>query len=288
MEARETLISEGSVDGTPAGAPTTSTTATPRYYDRFDMAADDQTTADQITAELADSVSACARILFNAGSMTETLQRIVGLAVETIDGCDLAGIFVVADGSVTTPASTEPLVMELDALQFETDEGPCLDAVSERAVFYAVDLDSDDRWHRFGPGASALGVRCLLAVPLLADGPLGALNLYARLPFAYGATDRARGVVLATLAGHALHTARERQEEQEQSDQLSQALVTRGVIGQAQGILMERERITADQAFDVLRRASQHLNVKLREVAQNLVDTGEAPATRAKGTGAPT
>ena len=235
---------------------------------------------DQVTAELADSVSTAARALFAPGSVPETLQRIVDLSVETIDSCDLAGIFLVADGRVTTPAASDPLVTTLDGLQFETDEGPCLDAISEQGVYYAEDLQDDDRWPQFGPRASGHGVRCLLAIPLLADGTLAALNLYARLPLAYGAIDRAKGLLFATLAGHALHSAQLRQDEETHSDQLQQALVTRNLIGQAQGILMERERITADQAFDVLRRASQSLNVKLREVAQRLVDTGEAPVPR--------
>jgi hypothetical protein len=233
--------------------------------------------ADQITADLADSVSALAHVLFAPGSVAETLQRIVEVSVTTIDGCAMAGIFLVADGTVTTPAASDPLVIELDALQFDTDEGPCLDAVSERGVYYAEDLENDDRWQRFGPRATALGVRCLLAVPLLADGTPAALNLYARLPLAYGATDRAKGLVLATIAGHALRSAQLRQDEQRHSDELQQAVVSREVIGQAQGILMEREHITADQAFAVLRRASQHLNIKLREIAQSLVETGEAP-----------
>ena len=233
---------------------------------------------DPVTAELADSVSAAARALFAPGSVPETLQRIVDLSVETIDSCDLAGIFLVADGRVTTPARSDPLVTTLDGLQFETDQGPCLDAISEQGVYYAGDLQDDERWPKFGPRATGHGVRCLLAIPLLAEGSLAALNLYARLPLAYGATDRAKGLLLATLAGHALHSAQLRQDEATHSDQLQQALITRNVIGQAQGILMERERITADQAFDVLRRASQHLNIKLREVAQRLVDTGEAPS----------
>jgi hypothetical protein len=243
------------------------------------MAADEDRVApeDQITAELARSISSSARVLFAAGSVPETLQRIVDLSVETIDSCDLAGIFLVADGRVTTPAASEPLVMELDGLQFEADQGPCLDAISERGVYYAGDLRDDDRWQRFGPRATALGVRCLLAVPLFADDTLAALNLYARVPLAYGSTDRAKGLLLATLAGHALRSAQLRQNEETHSDQLQQALVTRNVIGQAQGILMERERISPDQAFDVLRRASQQLNVKLRAVAQRLVDTGETP-----------
>jgi GAF domain-containing protein len=235
--------------------------------------ADPETVSD----ELAKSLSESAGALFSAGSVEETLQRIVDVAVDTIDGCDLAGVFLVVDERVTTPAASEPLVTALDALQFEADEGPCLDAVSEGTIFYATELEDDDRWPRFGPAAGATGVRSLLAYPLLIDGTAAALNLYARLPVAYGASDRAKGLLLATLAGHALRSAQARQDAKNQSDQLSQALVTRGVIGQAQGILMERERITADQAFSVLRRASQHLNIKLRDLAQTLVDTGEKP-----------
>ena len=70
-----------------------------------------------------------------------------------------------------------------------------------------------------------------------------------------------------------------RRDAQARSDNLEQALLSREVIGQAQGILIERERITAEQAFDILRRASQHLNEKLRDIAQHLVDTGEDPDT---------
>ena len=83
--------------------------------------------------------------------------------------------------------------------------------------------------------------------------------------------------MFATLAGLALDSAQERAADDERVANLTEALRTRELIGQAQGILMERERITADQAFDVLRRASQHMNIKLREVAETLVATGESP-----------
>jgi len=123
------------------------------------------------------------------------------------------------------------------------------------------------------------GVRCILALRLYADGTLGALNLYARYPGAFGATDRAKGVIFATLAGLALGGAEAHEADDRRADNLHQALATREIIGQAQGILMERDRITADQAFDILLRASQRLNVKLREVAEGLVDTGDSPTS---------
>jgi GAF domain-containing protein len=122
-------------------------------------------------------------------------------------------------------------------------------------------------------------IRSVLALPLPNNGGSGALNLYARFPGAFGVVDRAKAVILASLAGLALSAARTHEHEERRAGNLNAALATREVIGQAQGILMERERVSSGQAFDVLRRASQHLNRKLRDVAQDLVDTGERPDT---------
>jgi len=241
----------------------------------------EERSADQVerlTADLERTLSATARVLFAAGSVDETLTRIVELAVETIDGCDLAGIFRIRDERVTTPASTDPLVGEIDALQFSTDEGPCLDAASEGRMVYAEDLLDDDRWPRFAPAAVAAGIRSVLAFRLLSEETVAALNLYARLPRAFGALDRAKGLVYATLADRALSAAERNEHDAEEAENLQSALGTRSVIGQAQGILMERERITADAAFDVLRRSSQHLKVRLGDVARQVVETGETPA----------
>ena len=185
------------------------------------------------------------------------------------------------EGRITTPARTDPLVAAVEDRQLRAEIGPCLDAIAEEIPVYAEDLAVDPRWPDFGPGAAAMGVRSVLALRLAADGTLGALNLYARYPTAFGALDRAKGVVLAGLAGVALSLAQARDQDVRQSENLRHALVTRELVGQAQGILMEREHITADQAFGILRRASQNLNVKLREVAQDLVDTGERPAAGA-------
>ncbi|MEO6121266.1 MAG: GAF and ANTAR domain-containing protein [Acidimicrobiales bacterium] len=234
---------------------------------------------DELAIELERELATAARSLLSLGTVDDTLQKTVELARATIDGCDLAGVFLVRDEQVTTPAHTDPSVVALHAMQFETDEGPCLDAVAEGGTFYAEDLAEDVRWPRFGPLAAAAGIRSLLAFGLSGDGTLGALNLYAHYPRAFGATDRAKGLILATLAGSALGWAHTREEDARRTDNLHFALLSRELVGQAQGILMERERITADQAFDILRRASQHLNVKLREVAQTLVETGERPPT---------
>lgn len=227
--------------------------------------------------------SEVARTLFGAGSVDDTLALIVNLAVTAIEGCDFAGLFLMESGSVTTPAHSDPIVAEADALQDLTGEGPCVDAMTQGSTFYAADLADDPRWPNFGPRATELGMRSLLALPLLDQSLRGALNLYATYPSAFGALDRARGLLLAPLAALALSAALTHEVDQQHVENISAALASRELIGQAQGILMERDRITADQAFDLLRRASQHLNIKLRDVAGTLVETGVRPETGPRG-----
>lgn len=230
-------------------------------------------------SELTANFSETARILFSAGSVNSTLGQVVTVAVQTIEGCDYAGLFLVEGEVVVTPVLTDPIVGVVDALQQETGEGPCLDAIAQGIMVYGDDLNGDTRWPNFGPKAAQKGIRSALALPLTTNGTAGAVNLYAAYPSAFGVVDRAKGVILSSLASVALAAAHLFEDEERRIDNLHSALSSREIIGQAQGILMERERIAADQAFDVLRRASQYLNVKLREVAQTLVDTGERPDT---------
>jgi hypothetical protein len=246
------------------------------YENRF-------TTDESLFSGLTVDFSETARVLFAAGSVAATLAQVVSLAVVTIEGCDFAGLSLGGQEVEPGPAPTDPLVTEIDYLQYRIGEGPGLDAITQGLMIYADDLADDPRWSQFGPAAAAAGMRSMLALPLATIGSVGALNLYARYPAAFGVVDRAKGVILASLAGLAVSAARSHEDEERRLDNLHAALGTREIIGQAQGILIERERITANQAFDVLRRASQHLNRKLRDVAQDLVDTGERPETGFSG-----
>lgn len=234
-------------------------------------------------ADLTDNFAETARLLFSAGGVADTLTEVVKLSVTTIEGCDYAGLFLLEGVAVTTPARTDPVVDLIDGYQHESGEGPCLDAISEGSIFYANDLDSESRWPQFASRAGQAGIRSVLALPVAQNKSLGALNLYARSPIAFGVVDRGKAVILASLAGLALATAHSQEQEGMGVEDFRAALGTREMIGQAEGILMERERISADHAFDILRRASQHLNIKLREVAQTLVDTGESPDTGVPG-----
>jgi AmiR/NasT family two-component response regulator len=232
-----------------------------------------------VISEVTGNLSETARILFSARGVTNTLSSEVELAVATIEGCDFAGLMLVEDGELLTPVCTDPVVVEVDACQRQSEEGPCIDAIDHGLIFYADDLENDARWTCFSSEAIAAGIRSVLALPLVDDGQKGALNLYARYPAAFGVVDRGKAVVLASLASMALSAAQSHEYEERRTENLEAALLTRQMIGQGEGILMQRERITAAEAFDILRRASQHLNLKLREVARNVVETGEVPDT---------
>jgi GAF domain-containing protein len=234
--------------------------------------------------ELATNFAAISRALYSAHTIQGTLQRIVALSLQTIHGCTGAGISFVQGDEILTPVWTEPLVLTVDNLQYATGEGPCLDAIAHGETFYADDLATDPRWPEFGPQAAAAGLRSLLSFCLFGTATVGALNLYATVPDAFDETDRAEGLIFAAHAGVALAAAGDLATvmqaltlEIDKLQNLQGALASRQVIGRAEGILMQREQITSDDAFDLLRRASQNLNTKLREVAQYVVETGEIP-----------
>jgi GAF domain-containing protein len=233
---------------------------------------------DAPAEELPRQLGSIARILLAPSTVDETLQRIVDLSAQAITNCDEAGLCR-TQLLAGHPTPTSPVAAQLDALQTALEEGPCVDALAGADSVYVHDLDGDGTWREFGVQAVAMGMRSVLAYRLFAGtDTFGALQLYARLPGAFNVTDRAQGLIFAAHAGLALSLAQTQEEERGRSDNLQVALMSREIIGQAQGILMERERITAEQAFDLLRRASQDLNIKLREVAQGLVDTGLVPS----------
>ena len=217
--------------------------------------------------ELSETFADIAKSLLSQHSVEGTLQRIAELAVETIDGCDYAGMTIVQGKKVSTPASTTNVPTDVDAIQIETGEGPCLDAIRDHQMFQTDDLLEEERWPKFARRAvEETGVRSMLSFRLfVAEDTLGALNLYSKRTAAFDDDDRVVGSVFAAHASVALSTA---QHEQQMAD----ALQSRDTIGQAKGILMARQGVTADQAFDMLRRGSQRLNIKLRELAQKVTE----------------
>ena len=171
-------------------------------------------TPDDRSSELTASFSETAQALFSAGNPADTLRAVVDLAVETIDGCDFASIFVLDGNTLTTAVGTDSVAAGADLVQHRAGEGPGLDAITQGGTVYAEDLADDPRWVAFGPEAAKAGVRSALALRLSDDASRGAaLILYARYPQAFGALDRAKGVILAAMAGLALSAAEAHEDE---------------------------------------------------------------------------
>lgn len=228
--------------------------------------------------DLAVRLSESAREMQHHKDPDETLRAVVAAAVALIPGAEEGSITVISGRrQVQSEAASSQLASSVDALQQELGEGPCLDAVYDQELVCVSDTATDQRWPAFAARAREAGAASMLALQLFVDGDsLGALNLYGRRPGAFDEESEHVGSLFAAHAAIAYSAARRESE-------LRRAVSTRELIGQAQGILMERHRISADQAFAMLVAASQQVNVKLREVADALVHTGLMPTSRSSG-----
>jgi len=219
--------------------------------------------------DLAATLSELARSLEDEDTVESTLLGIVRAAVGTIPGAGHAGILTVERRDLRTSAATDELVVRVDDAQRDTGQGPCMDALFKDRTVRVPDLATEQRWPDFVPKAAALELGSMLSIQLYVhDDSLGALNLYARRAAAFDEASEYVGQLFAAHASIAMSGA-------QKQDQLIQAMATRDLIGQAKGILMERHKITGEQAFALLVGASQRTNVKLRDVAEHLVTSGE-------------
>jgi GAF domain-containing protein len=222
--------------------------------------------------ELLEAVAEIARRLAEADDLDELLQRVVTLGEAYIDGCQGVSLMLVRKGGViSSPAFSSRVAYDSDQAQYATDEGPCLEAIREHHTVLIDDLETDDRWPRYREAALALGVRSMVSFRLfLLDDTMGALDFYSARPHAFDERSRLLGQVFASHAAVALKAAIS-------EAGTDAALRTRDVIGQAKGVLMAREGLTAMEAFERLRDRSQQLNRPVRELATELAETGELP-----------
>jgi GAF domain-containing protein len=221
-----------------------------------------------VTTLFAQSIVAATRSLNQRRSVDETLQTIAEVTRNSVPGFDQIGISTLhKDGKAITRASFGNLVLRLDEIQYGLWEGPCVDALGGRDVVTAESLHHEPRWPRYVPQAVGLGVRSQLALRLhVGDGDtIGSINLYSTTSDDVSLNAQALAGLFAAHSAVALGHAQERA-------QLTEALESRRIIGEALGILMERHEIDEDRAFAFLVRASNHANIKLRAVAQELVD----------------
>lgn len=223
-------------------------------------------------AGFADQLADAARSMQGWASTQLTLEKVVLVATEVIQGCDLVGISLVHHDGIDTPVGSNETLNRIDELQFVLKEGPCFDALHMHEVVHSGDLAKDKRWPRWGPLiAKEAGVVSIVSYRLYTTrDTLGAMNLYSTKPDAFDPDDINNGHALAAHVGVALAAS-------QNAEHLEVAITNRTAIGRAEGILMERFALSPDQAFAVLRRVSQRGNVKLNLVAEDLVRTRETP-----------
>ncbi len=212
------------------------------------------------------------------------LQRLVSVAVERVPGTRWASVSLLRAGRFTTPAATDDVAEQADALQYALGSGPCVDAALDDSVYVTGDVGAGDRWVTWGQRvASELGVHSVFAqrLHMMDDSEfIASLNIYSDRRAAFDDDGVGMGLVLATHAALILGESIAR----DRADNLRQALESNREIGVAIGVLMHQHRITRQQAFDLLRVASQDTNRKLADVAADVADTGVLTIRRRAGT----
>jgi GAF domain-containing protein len=219
--------------------------------------------------------------IMSASTIDEALRVVLEHIVNILDGCEAATLTRLQVGRFSTVASTAGVAVDVDMLQYTYDEGPCVEAVRSQGPVRTGDLRADDRWPSLRRSATGNPMRSVLSCGLSQQAPDGdlleSINTYGTRLQAFHEDSLEMLVLMCAHIGVLLTMSRSSEGSTRAVQELRLAIETRDVIGQAKGILMERHHITADAAFDVLRRSSQNLNRKLREVAEQLTFVGELP-----------
>ncbi|GAA5186545.1 hypothetical protein GCM10023322_33030 [Rugosimonospora acidiphila] len=228
------------------------------------------------------SFAPLAQQLFGTEDPRDALAQVVKFTVDTVTGCGGASVTLYRHGAVIDTVASDAVAAELDDLQFGTGLGPGPEAMRGEGPVSVSDLANSPRWPVLAAAAAQLGMASALCHGLFVHrsaqwSALGAFTLYGTAPGAFSDEDQEFASILAAYMAVAVAMAHRRDEVERREAALHRGLSTRDVIGQAKGILMERQRLSAGDAFDLLRRVSQRLNRKLADVAQQLAETGEMP-----------
>ncbi|PWD51550.1 hypothetical protein C8046_13750 [Serinibacter arcticus] len=213
-------------------------------------------------------MAALAATLDELGTLEETLTAVTHAALELIPAATAVSITLRrGSGRVESIGMASEIARNVVALQYSLNEGPCLDAAREVPLCQSPDIRVDTRWPVWGPAAHAAeGIVSILSIQLLsARGVHGALNIFGRRPNGFDSDDVAQASVLTVHAGIALRTTL-------LEEDLRAAITSRHLIGQAQGLLMERYQLDAESAFALLKRLSSTSNTKVVEIARRLVE----------------
>jgi GAF domain-containing protein len=217
-----------------------------------------------------------ARVVLVDRDLADVLGQLTEIGRAAVPGCEAASVTLIRGGKASTGAFRGRMAFESEELQYSLDHGPCLDAGRAGMVFVISDMRTEQRWPDYAVQAVELGVLSSLSVPLPFQGTtIGAINHYATSPGAFDDEDVARGQEIASFIAVAVANAQHSTRSAEDAENMRRAMASRATIEQAKGILMERHKMTGDAAFQMLGHASQRNNVRLRDVADHLVQTGE-------------
>jgi GAF domain-containing protein len=238
------------------------------------------TTEDANPVNTARALEQLGSLALREHSMESLLQRVVDLTKLVLAGDLEASISLLTTDKPTTAVFTGQLALDCDESQYGRGYGPCLHAASSGELTEITDTRSETRWPDYMRQAAERGALSSLSVPLpISEGMAGALNIYAREAHAFDEDSRSAAQEFVPYAAVAVSNMQAYQDARSMADNLQIALESRAVIDQAKGILMERHKLTADRAFQVLARISMQNNLKLRAVAEELVMTGQLPGT---------
>jgi GAF domain-containing protein len=235
---------------------------------------------DDLPTNATAALEQLGRLSLRELSMKSLLQMVSDLSKSVMPGNPETSVLLMVKDHPTTVVHTGQLAVDLDETQYATGHGPCLNTARTGSMTEITDTRTDRRWRDYMQHAADKGNLSSLSIPLVIDDDhevAGALNIYARRPHAFDEASRSAAMRFAPYAAVAAGNLHAYQNARDMADNLHTALATRAVIDQAKGILMERHKFTADQAFQLLAQTSMHTNRKVRDIAEHLVHTGELP-----------
>jgi len=237
------------------------------------MSASDHRTTTAVETAAFEQLAA---VTLSDHSLHSVLQTVADLTSQVIPGGIEASVTLLVSDKATTAVYTGQLALELDESQYARDDGPCLHAARTGATVQVDDARTEPRWSDYMRRAVERGSLSSLSIPMgNLDTVRAALNSYAREAAGFPQDSVRIGHRFAHFAGIAVANMYAFQSTRERADNLHAAMESRAVIDQAKGILIERYKLTADQAFSLLVQASMATNRKLRDIADHLVSTGE-------------
>lgn len=213
-----------------------------------------------------------ATIIYAKEGLPSTLQAISELALSTVAGAEAVSITLIEAEQPSTAVYTSSLALLLDERQYAHDYGPCLDAARGGEVMHIADMAQEQRWPQYAQEALAVGARSSVSVPLpVQQALIGALNVYATRANAFDGEAIEAANSFGSYAAVALANARQFDSAARLAEEMRQALASRAAIDQAKGILMALHGGTAEEAFGRIVRESQRRNIKVREIAEDIV-----------------